>query len=223
MNPRIHGSRLRGLALLLVLLPFPAVLAPDSFATGPKSGLVWVVFFASRDCPHCESARDLLRNLQKKYPIRVKRFDIDRPDDYVLFHKLEKIHSENRFGVPLILVGDSIIQGEEKIIRSLEETVRKLTEAGGAPLPYLGEKVEKPSKKKRPDARCIDCDRRPSTLGEDGTRSSASQALCEGGVDFCHAFFAALSAHESDGPFPHQACYSRDFSVRGSFPGIGKA
>ena len=148
MNPHIFGLGLRGFALLLMVLWLPAALAANNLVASPKPGSVWVVFFASRDCPHCESPRDLIRNLQKKYPIRVKRFDIDRPDDYALFHKLENIHSENRFGVPLILVGDSIIQGEEKIIRTIEETVRELTKAGGAPLPYLVEKIEKPSKKK---------------------------------------------------------------------------
>jgi glutaredoxin len=167
MNPRVRGSGLRGLALLLVPLPFLAFLAPDCLSAGPKSGVVWVVFFASRDCPHCESARDLLRTLQKRYPIRLKQYEIDRPDDYALFHKLGEIHSEKGFGVPLILVGESIIEGEEKIIQNLEKTIRKLAKAGGAPLPYLGRKFEKPSKKKKPEARCIDCDRRPPTLVEE--------------------------------------------------------
>ncbi|MEW6533645.1 MAG: thioredoxin family protein [Thermodesulfobacteriota bacterium] len=167
MNPHLPGSGLRGLGCFLVVLSFLALFAAECLSAGRKSKVVWVVFFASRDCPHCESARDLLRALQKKYPIRIKQFDIDRSDDYALFHKLGEIHSEKGFGVPLILVGDSIIQGEAKIIQDLEETIRKFAKAGGAPLPYLGEKAGKPSKKKKPEARCIDCDRRPPTLGEE--------------------------------------------------------
>lgn len=167
MNSHLPCSRLRSPGCLLMVLIFLAFFAVECLSAGRKSGVVWVVFFASRDCPHCESARDLLRALQKKYPIRLKQFDIDRPDDYALLHKLGEIHSEKGFGVPLILVGDSIIQGEAKIIQDLEGTIRKLTKAGGAPLPYLGEKAVKPSKKKKPDARCIDCDRRPPTVGEE--------------------------------------------------------
>ncbi len=116
-----------------------------------RSNLVCLVFFFSRDCPHCERVLDLIEAVKKDFPVKVKKYDIDGKADYELFMKLEKIHSEGKFSVPLVILGDSILIGEHDIITNLEPTVRKLSKLDGAGFPYLGDSDKKPAK------RIVDC------------------------------------------------------------------
>ena len=85
---------------------------------------VGIVFFAAHDCPRCESVKDLMKVLKVRYPLRVKDFDVDKEADYSLFKRIEAIHSADKFAVPLVMVGESILMGEEEITGKLEKTVR---------------------------------------------------------------------------------------------------
>jgi glutaredoxin len=119
-----------------------------------RTNVVGLVFFFSRDCPHCDRALDLLEAIKKDFPVKVKKYDIDNKADYELFIKLERIHSQGKFSVPLIMLGDSILIGENDIIANLEPTVRNLSKLGGAGFPYLGDSGEEPAKK---ITDCSDC------------------------------------------------------------------
>ncbi len=99
---------------------------------------IGIVFFAEHDCPHCESVEDLLQVLKIKYPLRIKKFDVEKEADYKLLKRIESIHSAEKLSVPVILVGESIIMGEDEINAKLEKTVRALARSGGSPFPYLG-------------------------------------------------------------------------------------
>ncbi|MFH0824801.1 MAG: hypothetical protein V2B18_18770 [Pseudomonadota bacterium] len=110
--------------------------APKAWAADQAH--VAVLFFSSRDCHRCTHVSMLLDSLRERYPVRVKKYDIARPSDYALFEKLEAIHAEGRFDVPLVIVGDSILIGEDKIIGELETIVDRLRYSGGAGFPYLG-------------------------------------------------------------------------------------
>ncbi len=125
------------LALGLVLAVLPGC-SGSARAAGKKEPIVWVVLFFSGDCPHCRGVEKFLEAMKKKYPIRLKQFNTDQSRDYDLFSKLEEIHGEEKFAVPLVMVGDTILIGEDRILRDLEKTVRQLRDSGGAPLPYLG-------------------------------------------------------------------------------------
>ncbi len=125
------------LMLWCFLPPLTAMGGPQ--ASRKKSATVWVVFFFSQDCPRCESVRVLLKALKSSYPfVRLRVFDVARERDYELFRHLESIHSNEQFGVPLVMVGESILEGEDQIAAKLEKTVKRLSRAGGASLPYLG-------------------------------------------------------------------------------------
>lgn len=120
-----------------------------------KRGIVWVVLFFSEDCPHCERVRDLLKALDGRYSVRLKMFNIDNETDYAVYSRLEKLHPVEKLAVPLIMVGDKILIGENQIVAALEETVRRLDVSGGSAIPNLGngrsqKRGEKPS--------CTDCD-----------------------------------------------------------------
>ena len=107
-------------------------------ASRTKNRPVWVVLFSSAKCPRCSHVDTLIQALQKKYPLKIRRFGIDKPEHYALFQALEAIHGEQPFGVPLVIIGESILLGESEIKSTLEETVKGLSMAGGSGLPYLG-------------------------------------------------------------------------------------
>ena len=125
------------LVLWCFLSPLAATGGPQ--ASRKRSDTVWVVFFSSRDCPRCESVKLLLKALKSSHPfVRTRVFDVERERDYALFRCLESIHSDREFAVPLVMVGESILEGEDQIAAKLEQTVKRLSRSGGAPLPYLG-------------------------------------------------------------------------------------
>lgn len=106
---------------------------------------MWIVLFASQDCPRCDAVKELLAVLSERYPVHIKAFDVGKEHDYELFRSLEQIHSEEPFGVPLVMVGEVILMGDRTIARDLEKIVDRLSRSGGAPLPYLGpEETESP-------------------------------------------------------------------------------
>jgi hypothetical protein len=145
-------------------------------AKAAKASPVWVVFFSSRNCPRCQDVKQLLKGLKSAYPLRVKVFDVEREKDYALLQSLEAIHSKDKFVIPLIIIGESILMGEDEIVGNLEKTVRKLSRCGGAALPYLGEKKRQareriPRTKIQAEAassRCPCADEgRPPSLGDE--------------------------------------------------------
>lgn len=133
-------ARIRGTALLISLLSFLIWNLFDNLGSTAegRGPVVGVVFFSSKNCPHCESVKELVSGLRVTYPIRVKTFDIEREADYLLFQRLESIHASGKFSVPLIMLGDTILTGENEIAEQLEGTVQKLVVSGGAPYPFLG-------------------------------------------------------------------------------------
>jgi hypothetical protein len=137
---------------------------------------VWIVFFSSRDCPRCQSVKPLLKALKGTYPLRTKVFDVDREKDYALLRRLEAIHSKDKFLIPLVIVGETILMGEDKIASDLEKTVRRLSRHGGASLPYLGQNkkngedrtLKTEARKKAVSSRCPCAEEgRPPSLGDE--------------------------------------------------------
>jgi thiol-disulfide isomerase/thioredoxin len=124
-----------------------------------KPSPVWIVFFTSPECEKCQAVKQLMERLKRSYPVRVKTFSIDRATDRVTFRSLEAIHASRGFAVPLVLVGETILMGEDRISEQLEQVVRKLAQSGGAPLPYLGSGS---AKKSAPESTvpCYECEQR---------------------------------------------------------------
>jgi len=140
ISPRICNQvRLATILVACLLLCLWGGSARGAKASGKKKGPIWVVVFSSADCPRCVHVDDVIRTQQKKYPLRIRRFGIDKPEHYALFKALEAIHGEQAFGVPLVILGESILIGEDEINRTLEKNVKGLSRAGGAGPPYLGD------------------------------------------------------------------------------------
>lgn len=175
-------ARFQGAALLtfsLFFLLWSPADAVRSKGHGHKT-LVGVVFFSSRNCPLCKNVKELLQNMKGTYPIRVKTFDIESEADYLLFERLESIHGRGKFSVPLIMLGDTILIGEDEIAGKLEKTVRRLAVSGGSQFPYLGpgkmmSRAAKRPKRESPEPEekgCTTCAKkgRPPSLGEEWSK-----------------------------------------------------
>ena len=162
--PRLRYTGIVVLAVALLCVG-PAAAAPAKGKAVKKT--VGIVFFAAHDCPRCESVKDLMKVLKVRYPLKVKDFDVDKEPDYALFKRIEAIHSADKFAVPLVMVGESILMGEEEITGKLEKKVRSLARTGGSPFPYLGSARETKTAAK-PDASCRDCEKgRPPELTDE--------------------------------------------------------
>jgi thiol-disulfide isomerase/thioredoxin len=108
-------------------LLFSAELAqasPESNSDSDKT--IVVTFFESSECPFCENVKELVDDLKTQLPIKTKIFDINRPDDYDLFCKIEATHSPMKFAVPLVIVGDIVLMGQSEIFSKLEDTIKRL-------------------------------------------------------------------------------------------------
>ncbi len=174
----LNGSRFIA-AALIILLPALMVTGVHARAKG-KTAAVWLVLFSSRECSKCKVVKQLIREMRSVYPIKVKNFDIGKQSHYDLMVRLEAIHSEQKFAVPLILIGDTILMGEDVITSRLEPIIRRLADSGGSPLPYLGpgrsggRPAESRASKRKPTtdpSRC-ECEKtgRPPTIGEEWDR-----------------------------------------------------
>ncbi len=162
-----------GATLMISALGYTFALAEpgkSSKTFSDKPGTVWaVIFSSSSDCANCEKARKLIENLRKKYPVRTKSFNIDRDKDRAIYKRLEAIHARDRFSVPVVLVGESVLVGEKEISGKLEKIVKKLAGSGGSQLPYLGPvKSDEAPATRSTDTDCDHCGRRgPPSVGEE--------------------------------------------------------
>ena len=134
----ISVAHFTGIVILMFTFLFWGSVGTSTAKSRVARKTVGIVFFAAHDCPHCERVEDLLKVLKSRYPLRIKEFDVEKEADYKLLKRIEAIHSAEKLSVPVILVGDSIIMGEDEITSKLENTVRTLLSSGGSPFPYLG-------------------------------------------------------------------------------------
>jgi glutaredoxin len=185
MSHRVSAAVCAGTAFALLLLSLiSAEWSAYTWAMAPttRQKTVWLVFFFSHSCPKCEPVRELLDALKSAYPIRIKSFDVEKPEAYELYRRLEAIHAKGSFAIPLVMLNNSILMGERDISAKLERMVSRLSRKGGASLPYLGpdqtdrqEATASPAAKEPKRARCDHCSRngRPPSIQEDWSKIRA--------------------------------------------------
>lgn len=166
------------LASLIICLPV-LMTAGAHAGSDEKRNPVWIAFFSSKNCPKCTVVKQIIREMRSGYPIKVREFDIGKRSHYDLMVKLEAIHSDKEFAVPLVLVGDTILMGEDEITSRLEPIVGRLADSGGSPLPYLGpgagtRPAESRTRGHRADTASSRCncgkDGRPPSIGDEWDR-----------------------------------------------------
>jgi glutaredoxin len=126
-----NASRLKAILILVASVAFIAgtlgsALAQKSSKAAPDiDKTVVVTVFTSSECPFCENVKELVDDLKTTLPIKIEMFDINQPADYDLFSKIEATHKGEKFAVPLIIVGDTVLMGQSQIFSKLEDTIRK--------------------------------------------------------------------------------------------------
>lgn len=158
--PRI--ATMLGCLLLAATIVVLVYSVPSYARTRPSQGKrspVWIALFVSPECEKCAAAKEVIKALKGVYPLRVKSFNIDKSADRATFRSLEAIHAPGRFAVPLVLIDDTMLLGDDHIAKDLEPLVRKLSRSGGAPLPYLGPQAKKKTSPE-PPAPCYECEQR---------------------------------------------------------------
>lgn len=175
-GPKARSQGAAVLILLLILFWNPADALRET--VNARRNSVGMVFFSSRNCPLCKDVKELVKGLKVTYPIRVKTFDIERKKDYLLFKRMESIHGRGNFSVPLIMLGDAILIGEDEIAAKLEMTVQELAVSGGAPFPYLGpgRTANRAPRRGKPQSRTVDTTKHQSKKSvEKGCRECAKK------------------------------------------------
>ena len=126
-----NASHLKAILILVACLAFiagtvgSAPAQKSSKAAPDIDKTVVVTVFTSSECPFCENVKELVDDLKTTLPIKIEMFDINQPADYDLFSKIEATHKGERFAVPLIIVGDTVLMGQSQIFSKLEDTIRK--------------------------------------------------------------------------------------------------
>jgi thiol-disulfide isomerase/thioredoxin len=112
-------------ALLLSFLQ-TAVLSENS---------VRAYYFYSPDCEKCVTVKQLISDLQKKYPLEIKYFNIDDKNNYASLIQLEKKYKIKNKEFPEIFIGDSVLAGKNEIKSKLEGIVKETYGRGGSDWP----------------------------------------------------------------------------------------
>lgn len=132
-------------------------IAVASFSGAASSHEVWIVYFGSHDCPVCEHVKPLLDSLVREYDIKIKAYDIARAEDYEIFSQIESVHSDGKFSVPLVIIGETILVGENQINNNLRKLTEKYRRGSGAALPYLGVAHSEKKDVGAQDSECVEC------------------------------------------------------------------
>ena len=95
----------------LVLLFFLLFLPLSIFAR--ENDELTLYFFHGKGCPHCAEEEEYLETLQEKYPnLKIERYEVWHNDDNSeLLSKVEDAFDITRPGVPVNVIGDTVIQG----------------------------------------------------------------------------------------------------------------
>ncbi len=135
------------LSLVLGLAMFAGLANWALAASGPLDAVqakpvVHVVYFNSVTCPHCQAVEEqVLKPLQAQYgaQLDVRMVEISSPSNYELLIRTEErfaVRAEQR-GIPTLVIGDTILIGEEAIRAQFPGLVEQGLALGGIALPNI--------------------------------------------------------------------------------------
>ncbi len=124
-------NRIWTLGLLLVFL----LLATSR--SGLSGGMVRLHFFYSDQKGGMRVKDQFIDPLSKRYPIEIQSLSLDRLDHYNLLVGFEKELNKEGNELPVVILGENILGGEDQIRKHLEALVRVYAERGGTPWPSL--------------------------------------------------------------------------------------
>lgn len=85
-----------------------------------------IIFFYSQDCVKCKYLEEVFfPELKKEIDFDIERHDINLKKEYLLLLKYEKELKQEGNEVPIVIVGDEILGGKEKIMQQLQKSLLK--------------------------------------------------------------------------------------------------
>lgn len=100
---------------------------------------VELLFFYEASCPHCARVeRFLNERVRSIYPVEIKEFEVHRSSNARLLGRFAARYDTEVF-IPTVVVGDTLIKGDERIsLRNIEASVRKaLRENAPSPMTLI--------------------------------------------------------------------------------------
>lgn len=119
---------------ILTLTLFLALIVPQIISA---KNPVRLFLFYSEETGGLKVEKEIIRPLQKKYPVEVQSFSVNKLKDYDLLTKLEMELQDANNELPVIIVGDKILGGDSEIRKGLEGLVKTYAGKGGTSWPAL--------------------------------------------------------------------------------------
>jgi thiol-disulfide isomerase/thioredoxin len=141
MNRNVQSKFILAVLFCVIIICFhwPEVIAQtDKTRESNPDKIIVVTFFTSSDCPFCDTVKEFLEDLKTRFAIETIVHDINNPDDYDLFSKIEASRKDANLGVPLVIVGDEFMVGRSTIFQKIEDTIRVL-KTSTTPVPLVKE------------------------------------------------------------------------------------
>lgn len=184
---------LRLLSLLAVLLLTVLAVAAPAAA---QDNSVHVLYFYAEDCSHCQVVQaDVLAPLEAQYgdALKIHRFEIGAAENYeglVLTELHFKVASAQR-AIPTLVIGQTVLIGEEPIREQLPGLVKNGVEQGGIAWPQIAglEKLQESSgAPKATAAPALPSVSGPALPGAATATPAAGSVVCaENGTSGCDA------------------------------------
>ncbi|MFH0924288.1 MAG: hypothetical protein V1872_01430 [bacterium] len=97
----------------------------------PAEEKIKLLLFYSPGCEHCEIVKqEILPSLEAKYHPEISCYDIDETDNYSKLIEMEKEYNASNLDVPVIFIGDQVLNGEKEIRARLESILISNLENG---------------------------------------------------------------------------------------------
>ncbi len=110
---------------VLLSIAFLALLLTPTIALAQENSIetIEVYHFYGQGCPHCIKMSPFLDELEEKYPVEIKKFEIYfNQENRELFDKVSQAYGEEIRGVPTLFLNDKMIVGYSK---SLENNIEQ--------------------------------------------------------------------------------------------------
>jgi thiol-disulfide isomerase/thioredoxin len=91
--------------------------------------------FYSPTCIKCLAMNELLPQLQEKYSLEIKYFNIEEYENYEKLVQLEEEYKVSKSGLPEIFIENQTLVGEKEIKEKLEQKIKDVIEQGGSSWP----------------------------------------------------------------------------------------
>ena len=102
-----------------------APLDESSSGTSASPGTISLLYFYGDGCEHCEKVKPVLASLKERYPeLQVEAREIwYNQTNQQTFAEMSRQHGLQNAGIPLVVIGDTVLAGDVTIISHLEENI----------------------------------------------------------------------------------------------------